>query len=76
MARRKKSNGYIRRTFTFDGKRYSVYGKTAREAVEKEANRRKGKQIGGRYLRKGREGVITRHCLNTTKILPLPEGMK
>ena len=48
MARRKKSNGYIRRTFTFDGKRYSVYGKTAREAVEKEANRRKVLEEGQR----------------------------
>lgn len=38
---KKRKDGYIQHTFTVNGKRYSVYGKTAKEAKEKELKKRK-----------------------------------
>lgn len=46
MARKKKTNGYIRRTFTFKGKRYQIYGHTAAEVTEKEAKKRAELEAG------------------------------
>ena len=37
---KKNSRGYLKRSFTFEGKRYYVYGKTAKELNEKETKRR------------------------------------
>lgn len=34
MGKQKKYNGYLRNTFTYNGKRYYVYGKTAPELLE------------------------------------------
>lgn len=34
MGKQKKYNGYLRHTFTYNGKRYYVYGKTAPELLE------------------------------------------
>lgn len=38
---KKRKDGYIQKTFTVNGKRYSVYGKTAKEAKEKELIKRR-----------------------------------
>lgn len=41
MAKQKKrQDGYFKRTFTYNGKRYYVYGKTAEELNKKEAEKR------------------------------------
>lgn len=40
MARQKKYNGYLRKTFTFNGKRYYVYGKNAQELFDNEVKKR------------------------------------
>ena len=41
MARRKKrKDGYLRKSFTFHGKRYYVYGRTAEELLSKEIEKR------------------------------------
>ena len=47
MARQKKrSDGYFKRTFTFDGKRYSVYAKTQAELSDKVIEKRKRLEAG------------------------------
>lgn len=47
MARQKKtSNGYYRKTFTYNGKRYFVYGKDSKELTEKTAQKIKELQDG------------------------------
>lgn len=51
MARQKKYNGYLKKSFTYNGKRYYVYGKTARELLEKEAEKRE-------ELEKGLEQIV------------------
>lgn len=51
MARLKKSkNGYIRKTFTFEGHRYSVYGKDNNELLQKYADKLKELQEGEKKL--------------------------
>lgn len=37
---KKKARGYLKRSFTFEGKRYYVYGKTSKELNEKETKKR------------------------------------
>ena len=32
-------DGYIRKTFTFDGRRYEVYGRTEEDAILKKAEK-------------------------------------
>ena len=56
MARQKKYNGYLKKSFTYNGKRYVVYGKTAGELLQKEAQKRE-------ELEKGFE-TITNPTLN------------
>lgn len=47
MARQKRTeNGYLRKTFTYAGKRYCVYGKTSQELFEKEVAKRKELEEG------------------------------
>ena len=47
MARQKKtSNGYFRKTFNFEGKRYVVYAKDQKELIEKTAQKRKELEEG------------------------------
>ena len=47
MARQKKtSNGYYRKTFTYEGKRYTVYGKDQKELLEKTTQKRKELEEG------------------------------
>ena len=47
MARQKKnSKGYYRKTFTYEGKRYTVYGKDQKELLEKTAQKRKDLEDG------------------------------
>lgn len=40
MARKKRADGRLQRSFTFEGKRYWVYGRSAKELNEKEAAKR------------------------------------
>ena len=40
MSKQKKYNGYLRKSFTFNGKRVYVYGKTAKELSENEMKKR------------------------------------
>ena len=40
MARKKRADGRLQRSFTFDGKRYYVYGRTNKELNDKEAAKR------------------------------------
>ena len=37
---KKRKDGYLKRSFTFNGKRYYVYGKTSEELNQKETNKR------------------------------------
>lgn len=46
MARAKKWNGYYRKTFTYEGKRYAVYGKSSQELLEKEVAKREELENG------------------------------
>lgn len=41
MAKQKRYNGYLRRSFTYNDKRYYVYGKTREELSENESKKRK-----------------------------------
>lgn len=43
---RKRNDGSFEKQFTVDGKRYSVYGKTARECETKERELRKQIEVG------------------------------
>lgn len=42
---KRRKDGYIKTSFTYEGKRYYVYGKTKQELVEKEAEKRKEVQL-------------------------------
>lgn len=46
MAKAKRSNGLIQKTFRHDGKRYSVYGRTQAELFEKERKKREELEAG------------------------------
>lgn len=47
MARQKKNDkGYYRKTFTYEGKRYTVYGRDQKELLEKTSQRRKELEEG------------------------------
>lgn len=47
MARLKKtSNGYYRKTFTYEGKRYTIYGKDQKELLEKVTQKQKELEEG------------------------------
>lgn len=46
MARAKKCNGYYRKTFSYEGKRYVVYGKSSQELLEKEVAKREELENG------------------------------
>lgn len=50
MARMKKCNGYYRKTFTFEGKRYTVYAKNSRELLEKTEAKKKELEEGKHNL--------------------------
>lgn len=40
MAKQKKYNGYLRKSFTYNGKRYFLYGKNAQELFDKEVRKK------------------------------------
>lgn len=46
MAKQKRYNGYLRKTFSLNGKRYYIYGKNAQELFENEAKKRKELEQG------------------------------
>lgn len=46
MARQRKYNGYMKKTFTYNGKRYYIYGKTSKELLEKEVEKRQQLEKG------------------------------
>lgn len=46
MAKQKRYNGYLRKTFSFNGKRIYVYGKNAQELFVNEAKKRKELELG------------------------------
>ena len=77
---KKRKDGYVTITFTVNGKRYFVYGRTKQEAKEKE--RIKRQEIADKLYQKsegltldkyfenwinGREGMVTESTINNTR---------
>lgn len=50
MAKQKRYNGYLRKTFTYNGKRVYIYGKTAQELAENELKKRNELESGMQSL--------------------------
>ncbi len=50
MARQKRYNGYLRKTFTYNGKRIYIYGRTAQELLENEIRKKQELEEGKRDL--------------------------
>lgn len=50
MAKQKRYNGYLRKSFTYEGKRIYVYGKSAQELLENEVAKRKELEEGQQAL--------------------------
>lgn len=50
MAKQKRYNGYFRKSFTYNGKRIYVYGKTAQELAENELKKRNELENGLMFL--------------------------
>lgn len=46
MAKQKKYNGYLVKTFSYNGRRYYIYGKDSRELLEKELKKREELENG------------------------------
>lgn len=50
MARQKRYNGYLRKTFTYNGKRIYIYGRTAQELLENEIRKKQELEEGKQDL--------------------------